>query len=801
MLRLSLGLMRRNVFRYPMPFMHFSSDKEPPKGFQKFQRKSKFQQEQPKEEKKDQKAEQDEKKEQNEGEIKKEQENDKQELKDEKPQKKKYQFTYDPKSFNLQDENKKEKKEDQQDQQEKQEQQQQEKFDDEKEEQQKEEQEKQQQQQKKSLLQDINFEKVFEYLNNPKNRNYIYMFFGVSGLAALYQYTNQEEEISYTEFLKNYLEIGQVNSITIYRNETMKLNEASIMTQRGTSKRLIIMNVDNFLENLERFQSEKGLSQEQFIPVNFETQLDKGKLMDRVLNVLYFGVTVTFVLVLFKSLKGSMGNINKGSGGGGGNDVFGFGKSNVKQFGFEQNVKVKFKDVAGLDEAKLEIKEFVDFLKKPRKYKEMGAKLPRGALLAGPPGTGKTMVAKACAGEAGVPFFFVSGSDFVEMFVGVGASRVRDLFKQAKAKSPSIIFIDEIDAVGRKRDAKIGGNDERDNTLNQLLVEMDGFGTDTNVIVLAATNRKELLDPALTRPGRFDRSVDITLPDIEGRKQIFMVHLAPLKLDPSKTMVEYAKRLATLTPGFSGAEIANLCNEAAIMAARANKIYVDSNDFEMASERVMAGLEKKRIISEEERKTVAYHESGHAVVSWFLQGGHPLLKITIIPRSKGSLGYAQYLPNESSLESKQELLDRICCILGGRISEEIIFGQITTGAYDDLKKAYDVAHSIVTKFGMSENIGYIGFQEGEFQKPYSDNTNKQIDDEIKKIIEEQTVRTRTLLIEKKDFVDKLATSLLEKETLDLQKIIEVLGERPFPPRSNYKAYLEIKKEDSQQASE
>ncbi|CAD8109614.1 unnamed protein product [Paramecium primaurelia] len=798
MLRLSLSLMRRNVFRYPMPFMAFSSDKEPPKGFQKFQRKSKLQQEQKKEEKQEQNLEQEENREKNEQVIKEEQEDEEQQQKVEKPQKKKYQFTYDPKSFNLQDENKKEQKQEKQEKQEQQQEKQDVKEDEQKEQQQ---QQQQQQSQKISPLANINFEKVYEYFNNPKNRNYIYMFLGVSGLAALYQITNQEEEITYTDFLKNYLEVNQVSSITIYKNETSRVNQASIMTLRGPSKRLMIMNVDNFLENLERFQTEKGLSPEQFIPVNFEAQLDKGKLMDRVLNVLYFGVTVTLVIVLFQSLKSSMGGINKGSGGAGGNDVFGFGKSNVKQFGFEQNVKVKFKDVAGLDEAKLEIKEFVDFLKKPRKYKEMGAKLPRGALLAGPPGTGKTMVAKACAGEAGVPFFFVSGSDFVEMFVGVGASRVRDLFKQAKAKSPSIIFIDEIDAVGRKRDAKIGGNDERDNTLNQLLVEMDGFGTDTNVIVLAATNRKELLDPALTRPGRFDRSVDITLPDIEGRKQIFMVHLTPLKLDPSKTMEEYAKRLATLTPGFSGAEIANLCNEAAIMAARANKIYVDSNDFEMASERVMAGLEKKRIISEEERKTVAYHESGHAVVSWFLQGGHPLLKLTIIPRSKGSLGYAQYLPNESSLESKQELLDRICCILGGRISEEIFFNQITTGAYDDLKKAYEVAHSIVTKFGMSENIGYIGFQEGEFQKPYSDNTNKNIDDEIKKIIEDQTQRTRALLREKKDFVDKLATSLLDKETLDLQKIIEVLGERPFPPRSNYKAYLEIKKEDQKQGSE
>ncbi|CAK65107.1 unnamed protein product (macronuclear) [Paramecium tetraurelia] len=778
MLRLSLNLFRRSGFRYSKPCMLFSQDKEPPKGFQKFQRKSRIQQEQSIQPNEEKKASEKPNQEEAEKIIKEEQQQDDETPKVEKPQKKKYQFTYDPKSFKLQEEEQKAEKlkQDQQEKQDKQEEKQ------EKQENQEEEEQSQQQQQKqekkKPLLPEIDFTKIQEYLKNPKNRNYIFMFLGVSGLAALYTYLNMEEQITYTEFLKNYLETNQVSAIKVYNNDKSKVNQASIITTRGESKKLILGNVDHFLENLERYQTEKGVYPEQFIPVSFEIQIDKAKMVDRALNFVYYGVSLLVIIYLFKSFKGSMGNMGKG-GGSGGNDVFGFGKSNVKQFGFEQNVKVKFKDVAGLDEAKLEIKEFVDFLKKPRKYKEMGAKLPRGALLAGPPGTGKTMVAKACAGEAGVPFFFVSGSDFVEMFVGVGASRVRDLFKQAKAKSPSIIFIDEIDAVGRKRDAKIGGNDERDNTLNQLLVEMDGFGTDTNVIVLAATNRKELLDPALTRP------------DIEGRKQIFMVHLAPIKLDPSKTMEEYARRLATLTPGFSGAEIANLCNEAAIMAARANKTYVDSHDFEMASERVMA-VKKKG-------KTVAYHESGHAVASWFLKGGHPLLKLTIIPRSKGSLGYAQYLPNESSLETKQELLDRICCILGGRVAEEIFFGQVTTGAYDDLKKAYDVAHSIVTKFGMNENIGYVGFQEGEFQKPYSDSTNKQIDDEIRKLIEEQTQRTRLLITEKKEFVNKLASTLLEKETLDLQKIIEVLGERPFAPKSNYKAYLEIKKEDSQTA--
>ncbi|CAD8202521.1 unnamed protein product [Paramecium pentaurelia] len=777
MLRLSLNLFRRSGFRYSKPCMLFSQDKEPPKGFQKFQRKSKNQQEQfiqPNEEKK---VSENTNQEEAEKTIKEDQQQDDQIPKVEKPQKKKYQFTYDPKSFNVQEENQKkeELKQDQQEKQEKQEEKQ-EKQENQEDEEQQQQQQQQQQEKKKFQYPKIDFSKFTEYLKNPQNRNYIFMFLGVSGLAALYTYLNIEEEITYTEFLKNYLETNQVSQIKVYSNDKSKVNQASIITTRGESKKLILGNVDHFLETLERFQTEKGVYPEQFIPVSFEIELDKGEMIDRALNLLYYGVSAVLIFYIFKSLKGGIGNAGKG--GSGGNDVFGFGKSNVKQFGFEQNVKVKFQDLAGLDEAKQEIQEFVDFLKKPKKYKEMGAKLPRGALLAGPPGTGKTMAAKACAGEAGVPFFFVSGSDFVEMFVGVGASRVRDLFKQAKAKSPSIIFIDEIDAVGRKRDAKIGGNDERDNTLNQLLVEMDGFGTDSNVIVLAATNRKELLDPALTRPGRFDRQIDITLPDIEGRKQIFMVHLAPIQLEPSKTIEEYARRLATLTPGFSGAEIANLCNEAAIMAARANKTFVDANDFEMASERVMAGLEKKRIISEEERKTVAFHESGHAVVSWFLKGGHPLLKLTIIPRSKGSLGYAQYLPNESSLETKQELLDRICCILGGRVAEEIFFGQVTTGAYDDLKKAYDVAHSIVT----------------------NDGTNKQIDDEIRKLIEEQTNRTRLLINEKKEYVNKLASTLLEKETLDLQKIIEVLGERPFAPKSNYKAYLDIKKEDQETAS-
>lgn len=407
-------------------------------------------------------------------------------------------------------------------------------------------------------------------------------------------------------------------------------------------------------------------------------------------------------------------------------------------------MKTKFKDVAGMDEAKVEITEFVEFLKYPEKFTKVGAKIPRGALLSGPPGTGKTMLAKAAAGEAGVPFLTVSGSDFVEMFVGVGASRVRDLFKKAQSMSPAIIFIDEIDAVGRKRDS-MRGDDEKANTLNQLLVEMDGFGTDTKVVVLAATNRKDILDPALIRPGRFDRSIEVSLPDIEGRKHIFQVHLKPIKLNPEKDIEEYAKRLATLTPGFSGADIANLCNEAAIIAARKEKSYVSTEEFEAASERVIAGLEKKSIMSPKEKETVALHESGHAVVSWFLEGGAPLLKLTIVPRSKGSLGFAQYLPSENSLETREELIDRICCILGGRCAEEHFNGEVTTGAYDDLQKAYKIAKNMVCALGMSEKLGLVAIENENGAKLYSESTARDIDMEIQKIVNDCAERTRGVI--------------------------------------------------------
>lgn len=374
---------------------------------------------------------------------------------------------------------------------------------------------------------------------------------------------------------------------------------------------------------------------------------------------------------------------------------------------------------------------------------------------------------------------------------------ISDLFKQARSKSPSIIFIDEIDAVGKKRDGKFGGNDERDATLNQLLVEMDGFGTDANVVVLAATNRKELLDPALTRPGRFDRNVDINLPDLEGRYQIFCVHLKPLTLDPSKSIDSFAKRLATLTPGFSGADIANLCNEAAILAARRDKTQVETSDFEEASERVVAGLQKKSLMSEEERRTVAVHESGHAVVSWFLEGGNPLLKVTIIPRSKGALGFAQYLPSEAALNTKEELLDQICGILGGRCAEEEFFGKVTTGAYDDLQKVYRMANALVTKYGMSEAVGYLGFDDEAYVRSYSEETQELIDSEVKVIVDLCSKKARALVKEKRDKIDEMSKALLERETLDLQQIVAVLGERPFEPRANFKAYLDTRKADEE----
>lgn len=403
------------------------------------------------------------------------------------------------------------------------------------------------------------------------------------------------------------------------------------------------------------------------------------------------------------------------------------------------------------------------------------------------------MLAKAVAGEAGVPFFSISGSDFVEMFVGVGASRVRDLFKRAREKAPAVIFIDEIDAVAKKRHGKFGGNDERDNTLNQLLVEMDGFTTEESVIILAATNRADILDSALKRPGRFDRQVEVTLPNIDERAQIYRVHLKKIKLNPEKTRTEYSKNIASLTPGFSGADIANVVNEAAIMAARESLNSVGMKQFEAATERVIGGIEKKSVMTKEERRRVAYHEAGHAVAGWFLEHSDPLLKITIIPRSKGSLGFAQYLPNEVSLYSKEQLLDMIKTALGGRVSEEIFYDSVTTGASDDINKVTQIAQGLVQTYGMTKNIGLVGYGsmggDDSFQKPYSDETNWEMDEEVRRIVKEQYALTKELLLEHKDKIEALGETLLEKETINLPIIVDILGKRPYGMNETLEKYL------------
>ena len=453
----------------------------------------------------------------------------------------------------------------------------------------------------------------------------------------------------------------------------------------------------------------------------------------------------------------------------------------------EMKPTTRFSDVAGLDEAKVEIMEFVSFLKQPQKYLELGAKIPRGALLVGPPGTGKTLLAKATAGEAGVPFFSTTGSDFVEMFVGVGPARVRELFAAARKKAPCIVFIDEIDAVGRARSSGAFHNDERENTLNQLLVEMDGFNTTASVVVLAGTNRSDILDKALLRPGRFDRNISIDPPTKSGRVDIFKVHLKPIKLAVDSNAI--AERLADLTPGFSGADIANVCNEAALIAARKDKSSVDMEDLEAAIERVIGGLERKtKVLDPAEKKRVAYHEAGHAIVGWFLQHTDPLLKVSIIPRGSAALGYAQYQSKDQYLISKEQLLDRMCLTLGGRVAEKIIFDVISTGAQDDLERVTNMAYNQITKYGMSPRIGLLSFKpnQSEFQlshRLYSAETAKIIDDEVRDIINDAYQRTFDLLTQKKPLLETVAQRLLEREVLSNADMLELLGERPFHPSS------------------
>ncbi|RPG56139.1 MAG: ATP-dependent zinc metalloprotease FtsH [Flavobacteriales bacterium] len=528
-----------------------------------------------------------------------------------------------------------------------------------------------------------------------------------------------------------------------------------------------------FQEKLEKAKSRNLDFQYEFITV-------ENKFFDIILSFLPIIIIIAVWIFIMRRMSGN-------AGGGAGGQIFNIGKSKAKLFDEKKDIKTTFKDVAGLEGAKEEVQEIVDFLKNPKKYTILGGKIPKGALLVGQPGTGKTLLAKAVAGEAKVPFFSLSGSDFVEMFVGVGASRVRDLFKQAKDKSPSIVFIDEIDAIGRARGKNnfTGSNDERENTLNQLLTEMDGFGTNTNVIVLAATNRADVLDKALMRAGRFDRQIYVDLPDLRERKEIFEVHLKPLK--KSKTLdIDF---LAKQTPGFSGADIANVCNEAALIAARKNRKNVGKQDFLDAVDRIVGGLEKKnKIISQEEKKTIAFHEAGHALVSWLLEFAAPLVKVTIVPRGR-SLGAAWYLPEERMIVRTEQMLDEMCATLGGRAAEKIIFNKISTGALSDLEKVTQQAKAMVTVYGLNDQIGNITFYDSSgqsdynFSKPYSEETAQTIDKEISKIVEKQFIRACKIIKSHKVKLNKLANRLLEKEVIFKDDLISILGTRPFSEKT------------------
>lgn len=527
-------------------------------------------------------------------------------------------------------------------------------------------------------------------------------------------------------------------------------------------------------------------------PEKEQIYLQNENRQDMIAVIFNYGFLILLIvgmIILMRRMTGA---------GGPGGQIFNIGKSRAALFDADNKVRITFNDVAGLDEAKEEIKEIVDFLKTPLKFTKLGGKIPKGALLVGPPGTGKTLLAKAVAGEAGVPFFTLSGSDFVEMFVGVGAARVRDLFKQAKEKAPCIVFIDEIDAIGRSRGRgqMPGSNDERENTLNSLLVEMDGFATDSGVIILAATNRPDVLDSALMRPGRFDRQISIDKPDIVGREAIFKVHLAPLRL----SLDVEAKKLAAQTPGFAGAEIANVCNEAALIAARRDKEAVDMQDFQDAIDRVIGGLEKKnKIISPDEKRIVAYHEAGHAVAGWFLEHADPLVKVSIVPRGVAALGYAQYLPKEQFLYTTEQFIDEMCMTFGGRAAEDLIFGKISTGALSDLERITKMAYGMVTIYGMNAKVGNISFYDSKqseytFNKPYSEATARIIDEEVSKLIEGAYIRTKELLADKHKELEIIAQELLAKEILFQNDLERLIGKRPFAHQTTYQAYTNGKTE-------
>ena len=556
-------------------------------------------------------------------------------------------------------------------------------------------------------------------------------------------------------------------AIERYRNDAQNKQFARL-PESGVQFVFTIGSVDSFREDLQAAETASGRS----VPVVYKNE--KNDWTSVLINLLPWVIIIGAWFFIMRSMA-------RGGGAGGGGGIMNVGKAKAQVFDKDNSKRVTFKDVAGLEEAKVEIMEIVDFLKKADKYKELGAKIPKGALLVGPPGTGKTLLAKAVAGEANVPFLSISGSDFVEMFVGVGASRVRDLFEQAKQKAPGIVFIDEIDAIGRARGKNAGfsGNDERENTLNQLLTEMDGFQTNTGVIVLAATNRADILDKALMRAGRFDRQIEVGLPDVKEREEIFNVHLRPLKLDPALDR----SFLARQTPGFSGADIANVCNEAALIAARHNKKFISKEDFLAAIDRIVGGLERKnKIITDEEKRVIAYHEAGHATVSWILENASPLIKVTIIPRGK-ALGAAWYLPEERQITTREQMMDELAATLGGRVSERLTFGEVSTGALNDLERVTKQAYAMVAYYGMSDNVGTLSYYDSTgqsdmaFTKPYSELTAQQIDAETKRVIGEAYAMAERVLTEHADGLKQLAELLLEREVVFTEDVERIFGKR------------------------
>ena len=625
--------------------------------------------------------------------------------------------------------------------------------------------------------------------NKPKLNTYwiyslIVIFFISTYFIGGNEATNSSKNINITSF-ERFLNKGEIKNVTVINKNLAQVtlqrdalnspdhkiaNSTNILGQKNINGPHYVFEIGN----LELFQNKLEDAEKKGIQFNYDFKTVENKFFDYILGFLPLLILIGLWFFFMKRMSG---------GAGGGSQIFSIGKSKAKLFDEKTDIKITFKDVAGLEGAKEEVQEIVDFLKNPTKYTKLGGKIPKGALLVGLPGTGKTLLAKAVAGEAKVPFFSLSGSDFVEMFVGVGASRVRDLFKQAKEKSPAIIFIDEIDAIGRARGKSnmTGGNDERENTLNQLLTEMDGFGTNTNVIVIAATNRADVLDKALMRAGRFDRQIYVDLPDLRERKEIFKVHLKPIKISKGLDTDFLAKQ----TPGFSGADIANVCNEAALIAARKSKKSVNRQDFLDAVDRIVGGLEKKnKIITESEKKTIAFHEAGHATVSWMLEHAAPLVKVTIVPRGQ-SLGAAWYLPEERQIVKPEQILDEMCAALGGRAAEKVMFNNISTGALSDLEKVTKQARSMVTVYGLSDKIGNLTYYDSSgqndygFTKPYSDVTAQVIDKEISSIIENQYQRAIKLLKKHKNKLIELADFLLEKEVIFKEDLVRIYGERPF----------------------